>query len=275
MARRTSASGTRAATSCPSSSPRRRGRQRWLRDARRRLDERRAREARPIPGPRPKRLKEAKRRLEEDHQVQLDANAAYEDYRRNGRMRNGRGLGAHSPPKPYRPPEAPEGKINLSELDSGNVKTPRGWLQGYNAQAVTTTDQIVIAAEVTIDSPDFGHLEPMIRAARSDLDYAGVTERLQVVLADAGYWHQVQMQRLMSDGLQVLIPPVRVAQLVRPCPATTPAAHRAIPRKRAPSSGRSARPPRTTRERAVRARADDRNRGRKRAPNRRPGSNAA
>jgi hypothetical protein len=41
-------------------------RQRWLRDARRRLDDRRAREARPIPGPRPKRLKEGKRRLEED-----------------------------------------------------------------------------------------------------------------------------------------------------------------------------------------------------------------
>src|SRR3954463_13676647 len=92
------------------------GRQRWLRDARRRLDDKRAKEARPIPGPRPKRLKEAKRRLEEDHQVQLDANAAYEDYRRNGRMRNGRPLGAHSPPKPYRPPELPEGKINLSDL---------------------------------------------------------------------------------------------------------------------------------------------------------------
>jgi hypothetical protein len=80
-------------------------------------------------------------------------------------------------------------------------------VQGYNAQAVTTTDQIVIAAEVTIDSPDFGHLEPMVAAARADLDYAGVTERLEVVLADAGYWHQIQMQRLMSDGLQVLIPP--------------------------------------------------------------------
>src|SRR5919202_166133 len=45
------------------------GRQRWLRDARRRLDERRAREARPIPGPRPQRLKDAKRRLEEEHRV--------------------------------------------------------------------------------------------------------------------------------------------------------------------------------------------------------------
>jgi hypothetical protein len=27
------------------------------------------------------------------------------------------------------------------------------------------------------------------------------------VLADAGYWHRVQMQRLMGDGLQELIPP--------------------------------------------------------------------
>jgi hypothetical protein len=38
-------------------------------------------------------------------------------------------------------------------------------------------------------------------------DHAGVSERLEVVLADAGYWHQIQMQRLMGDGLQVLIPP--------------------------------------------------------------------
>src|SRR3954447_2491389 len=183
------------------------GRQRWLRDARRRLDERRAREARPIPGPRPKRLKEAKRRLEEDHQVQLDANAAYEDYLRHGRMKNGRRLGAHSPPKPWQPPAAPEGKINLSDLDSRNVKTSRGWVQGYNAQAVTTAEQIVIAAEVTVASPDFGHLEPMVNAAQHELAYARVTERLDVVLADAGYWHQVQMQRLMADGLRVLVPP--------------------------------------------------------------------
>src|SRR4051794_21503772 len=47
----------------------------------------------------------------------------------------------------------------------------------------------------------------MVAAARADLDYAGVTERLEVVLADAGYWHQVQMQRLMSDRVQVLVPP--------------------------------------------------------------------
>src|SRR3712207_3382318 len=46
------------------------GRRGWLREAKRRLDERRAEEARPIPRDRPERLQEAKRRLEEEHQVE-------------------------------------------------------------------------------------------------------------------------------------------------------------------------------------------------------------
>ena len=57
------------------------------------------------------------------------------------------------PPKPFETPERPTGKIDLSDLDSRNVRTSRGWVQGYNAQAVCTEDQIVIAAEVTVDSP--------------------------------------------------------------------------------------------------------------------------
>ena len=183
------------------------GRQKWLRDAKRRLDERRAQQAKSIPRSRPDRLKEAKRRLEEEHEVECRANEAYEDYRRHGRMRNGRRLGAHSPPKPYQPPERPEGKINLTDPDSRNVKTPRGWLQGYNAQAVTTEDQIVIAAEVKIASGDFGHLEPMVAAAREELARAGVDEAPEVVLADAGYWHHVQIERLAGEGKIVLVPP--------------------------------------------------------------------
>src|SRR3954468_9878963 len=183
------------------------GRQRWLQDAKRRLDERRAQEAKPIARSRSERLREAKRRLEEEHRVECRANEAYEDYRRHGRMKNGRRLGAHSPPKPYQPPKRPEGKINLTDLDSRNVKTPRGWVQGYNAQAVTTEDQIVIAAEVHVSSADFGQHEPMVRAARAELARAGIDEQPEAVLADAGYWHHVQMQRLAGDGVTVLIPP--------------------------------------------------------------------
>jgi transposase len=178
------------------------GRRGWLREAKRRLDDQRAKEARPIPRERSARLKEAKRRLEEEHSVECRANAAYEAYRARGVMKDGRRFGR--PPDPFQPPERPTGKINLSDLDSRNVKTSRGWVQGYNAQAVTTEDQIVIAAEVTVDSPDFGHLEPMIAAARDELACAGVAASPKVVLADAGYWHHVQMERLLSD---VLIPP--------------------------------------------------------------------
>ena len=65
----------------------------------------------------------------------------------------------------------------------------------------------MLAAEVTIDSPDFGHLEPMVDATEAELEKAGVRERPQVALADAGYWHQQQMERIVSRGTQVLIPP--------------------------------------------------------------------
>jgi hypothetical protein len=46
------------------------GRRGWLRDAKRRLDDKRAAEARPIARDRPDRLREAKRRLEEEHRVE-------------------------------------------------------------------------------------------------------------------------------------------------------------------------------------------------------------
>src|SRR3954470_1118544 len=169
------------------------GRRGWLREAKRRLDERRAEEARRIPNSRPDRLREAKRRLQEEHQAECRANADYEAYRARGVMKDGRRFGR--PPDPFEPPPAPTGKINLSDLDSRNVKTSRGWVQGYNAQLVTTEDHIVIAAEVTIDSRDFGHLEPMVNAARAELERGGITQAPELVLADAGYWHHIQMER--------------------------------------------------------------------------------
>jgi transposase len=183
------------------------GRRKWLREAKRQLDERRAAEARPMPRSRAKRLKEAKRRLEEELWTEQRANQAYEAYRARGVGRTGRRFSPAATPKPYTPPATPQATINTTDLDSRLVKGMRGWLQGYNAQAATNEQQIVIAAEVMVASPDFGHLEPMLNAARAELRAAGVTETPQTVLADAGYWHQEQMERATADGLQVLIPP--------------------------------------------------------------------
>ena len=181
------------------------GRRGWLRDAKRRLDEQRAQEARPIPSSRPERLREAKRRLEQEHATECRANADYEAYRARGVMKDGRRFGR--PPNRYQPPERPTGRINVTDPDSQLVKTMRGWIQGYNAQAVTNERQIVIAAEVTVDSPDFGHLEPMVDAAQAELAKAGIDARPEVVLADAGYWHQQQMENIVARGIRVLVPP--------------------------------------------------------------------
>jgi len=181
------------------------GRRGWLRESKRRLDEQRAAEARPIPRSRPDRLRESKRRLEQEHAVECQANADYEAYRARGRMKDGRRFG--KPPTPFMPPPTPAGKVNVTDPDSSNVKTPRGWVQGYNAQAVCKEHQIIVAAEVNAYSPDFGQLEPMVAAAERELQAAGITETPKVVLADAGYWHHDQMDELVSRGTTVLIPP--------------------------------------------------------------------
>ncbi len=101
-------------------------------------------------------------------------------------MRNGRRLGAHSPPKPYTPPSTPQGRINTTDPDSHVVKGLRGFLQGYNAQVVTNEHQVVLAAEVMTAGGDLGHLEPMLDAAGRELDAAGITGVPGVALADAG-----------------------------------------------------------------------------------------
>jgi Transposase DDE domain len=83
----------------------------------------------------------------------------------------------------------------------------RGWIQGYNAQAVCNERHLIVAAEVMTASPDFGHLGPMHAAARSELAAAGVTDLPEVVVADAGYWHLEQINDITGQGIPVLIPP--------------------------------------------------------------------
>ena len=183
------------------------GRRAWLREGRRALEERRALEARPIPRSRAERLMESARRLEEERVVEHQANAAYEAWRRRGVAADGTRRMAPGTTKPYRPPQLPAGTINTTDPDSRLVKTVgQKAVQGYNAQAAVNEHQILVAAEVTVESPDFGHLEPMVDAAERELERAGA-ESPEVVIADAGYWHKRQMENVVSRGIPVLIPP--------------------------------------------------------------------
>jgi hypothetical protein len=185
---------------------RRGGRREWFRVARSELDAHRARQARPIPRDRDHRLLETLERFEESQRVDLAANEAYERWRATARDTRGRVLKGNS--KPYVPPELPEGVINLSDPDSWVMRThgtpPR---QAFNAHAAVNDRQVVLAAEISLDAPDSGHLPPMLKTTLDALREQGVEQTPEVVLADAGYWHTAQMQAIERQGIEVLAPP--------------------------------------------------------------------
>ena len=70
-----------------------------------------------------------------------------------------------------RKPKAPEAaadrdaKTNVTDPDSRIMKTQAGYVQGYNAHAVVTEDQIIVAAEVTQEENDIKQLYPMLERA--------------------------------------------------------------------------------------------------------------
>ena len=64
----------------------------------------------------------------------------------------------------------------------------KGVLQGYNAQAATTTDQVIVAAEVTATTNDQTNFLPMAQAINENLTDAGHDAGVGTLVADAGYW---------------------------------------------------------------------------------------
>ena len=59
---------------------------------------------------------------------------------------------------------------------------------------------LAAAYDVAVASPDFGHREPMICAARDELTAIAIDEAPDVVLADGGYWNVPQIEAVMSRG---------------------------------------------------------------------------
>jgi transposase len=182
------------------------GRAGWLRESKRQLDADRWDDPTPVQRSRQDRLRDAGRRLDAELAAESRGNDAYEHYRATGRDKFGRRFAR--PPKPYEPPATPAGVVNLTDPDSHTMKGHHQYVQGYNTQAVVTEDQIVLAAEITVEPVDFSQLRPMIQATLHELEQAGITEMPQVAIGDAGYWNEQHMDDVTADhGIQVLIPP--------------------------------------------------------------------
>ena len=161
------------------------------------------------------RLRAAKERLEAEVREARDAHAAHLQARAALEAQRGSKLRGRKPTAPPTTVE-PSARANLTDPDSRLIRGPRGFVQGYNAQAVCTETQVIIAAEVSTDSPDARLLEPMIRAARGELAAVGIDEAPQTVLADGGYWNVPQIEALVADGSQVIVNPDSSARAARP-----------------------------------------------------------
>jgi hypothetical protein len=101
---------------------------------------------------------------------------------------------------------------NVTDIDSRLMPTRNGFIQGYNAQNMTSEDGLIIATELTCDTTDTEWFEPMLRQAEdaaalitacqppppADQDQdAGIGQ----VLADAGYLSKDNLTAAGPDRL--------------------------------------------------------------------------
>jgi transposase len=150
------------------------------------------------------RLVQAKARLEAEDHAALAAHRRTVAERTAKEQATGKGIRGR---KPQPPKPDPGRRINTSDPDSRVMPTKNGWLQGYNAQIVTTLDQIIVAAHVHTCTNDQPLLHPMLAAAQDSLGNAGIAEPIGTLLADAGYCTDTNLNTAERGGPNLLMPP--------------------------------------------------------------------
>ena len=150
------------------------------------------------------RLKACKERLEQEkacaekqQQAKIDKRKAQEE--RTGKKPRGR--------KPQLPEEAgnKDAKANVTDPDSRIMKTRKGFVQGLNAQAVTTEEQIIVAEDVTQEENDKQRLHPMLEQTEENRQAVGIEEETGVALADAGYCSEANFTKRPAGDVELLV----------------------------------------------------------------------
>jgi hypothetical protein len=127
------------------------------------------------------RLLLAAERLEADAEVERRAHEAYQHYRATARDRLGRRVVGR--PEPYRPPEVPAGKVNITDPDSRSIPVGFGFVRGRSCWPRRSPTLVDRGLRVVALLPE-------------------------AVVADAGYWNEQHMDEVTANKhIPVLIPP--------------------------------------------------------------------
>jgi hypothetical protein len=101
-----------------------------------------------------------------------------------------------------------DARANRTDPESRVLKTRRGWVQGYNAQAMVDCDsQVIVAQQVTNEENDLHQVAPMLEQCE---EQAGA--RPKQLLADAGYWSEANGALDGVGGTELLIATVHWAR---------------------------------------------------------------
>lgn len=146
---------------------------------------------------------------------ELEAEAAERSYEAHMQRRAAKEEATGRPirgrrPKPGSATHRSRQHANTTDPDSRLLKTKGGFVQGYNAQAAATADQVVVAASVTNGAHDAASFEPVLDEARANLRRAGCRRRVRTVVADAGYWSN---DNAAASGVEAIIAPGKARKL--------------------------------------------------------------
>ena len=141
-------------------------------------------------------------RLEAQAKARAESERA--DYERKVAAREARS-GKRKGKRPKPPDDTPGGsaQTNLSDPDSALMRKSKRheYRQSYNAQAVVDAEgsQLVLATRVSRSASDANELGADIHALPAELG------RPETVLADNGFAHQDEVERLEAEGVEALV----------------------------------------------------------------------
>lgn len=149
-----------------------------------------------------KRLRECAARLKAEQEEARSAQQKKIDARQEEESASGK---KHRGRKPKEPDDAvdKEQKANTTDPQSRILKTRTGYVQGYNAQAVASEEQIIIAADVTNEENDQKQLKAMLKQTCGNLQAVGIAAAVGAVLVDAGYCSDENLKAEAEFGVDL------------------------------------------------------------------------
>ena len=145
-----------------------------------------------------KRLRECKARLEKERIAAEESQREKLEEREREEAESGRKKRGRQPKsvEDVRA-EQEKQKANVTAPETRIMKTRSGYVQGFNAQAVCTDEQVVLAADVTEQENDQGRYHPMMEQAQANATAVMDEEEAKIELgrADAGYCNEADLER--------------------------------------------------------------------------------